>query len=150
MANKDRLFIGNDKNTNEPIYLYKHSWDCGWYWGMGYLGNSNCHFHFDSYLKDGKYDVSDHLSQSPFTQADWWILRDLFVQAYALKAAAEVYCHGGHQTHKAFELWDLRNPAKAEDLNKDLENILEAIWGFVSAVHKRITLTEEEQNINSI
>ena len=39
------IFIGI--NNDEKIYLSAPSWDCGWYWGFGYLGNKNCHYHVD-------------------------------------------------------------------------------------------------------
>ena len=29
------------------IALRRPSWDCDWYWGFGYLGNRDCHFHLN-------------------------------------------------------------------------------------------------------
>lgn len=128
----ERVFIGKSIDRQEPIYLSKHSWDCGWYWGFGYLGNNNCSFHFESYLKGDKYKVTDHLSDSIFTQDDWWILRDLFIQAYALKKAAEVYQYGGHQTSEPGITDLIKNPDKAKELNTDLEKVLNQIWKLVA------------------
>ena len=45
-----KIYIG--KNNDEKIYLSPPSWDCDWYWGFGYLGNKNCHYHFDGLSKD--------------------------------------------------------------------------------------------------
>ena len=33
--------------TREIVYLDGFKWDCGWYWGGGYIGNRNFHAHFD-------------------------------------------------------------------------------------------------------
>ena len=40
--------------SGENIYLRKHTFDCGWYWGFGYVGNYRCHHHFETFLKDAK------------------------------------------------------------------------------------------------
>ena len=46
-----RWYLGkmrrNLSGSNERIYLEDFKWDCEWYWAGGYLGNENCHFHFD-------------------------------------------------------------------------------------------------------
>lgn len=65
---KAKVFFGIDKNTKKRIYLNKPTFDCGWYWGFGYLGNNNLHYHLDSYqtkehsfkLEDGSYK---HISE---------------------------------------------------------------------------------------
>jgi hypothetical protein len=103
MQNFNKILLGKIKSDagtfadGENVWLEKHKWDCGWYWGFGYLGNKNCHFHFDSllYINDGKgsvkYCASDLFESTNISDSDWWIIRDLFVQAYALHKAAEVY-----------------------------------------------------------
>ena len=66
----------------ELLFLTKHTWDCGWYWGFGYIGNRNCHFHFDSLLENHKL-ASELFSDTNISNEDWWVIRDLFKQAYA-------------------------------------------------------------------
>lgn len=134
---------GTSIADGEVVYLEKHRWDCGWYWAFGYLGNRNCHFHFDSllYIKDGnggvKYEASDLFSETPITDKDWWELRDLFVQAYALRKAAEVYRYGGHQTSRPGVADLIRSEEMEARLNKDLEKVLDTLWDFVcKAVQK--------------
>ena len=53
-------FLLGINHDGEYVWLEKESWDCGWYWGFGYLhtySNNRCpersrdlnsHFHFDS------------------------------------------------------------------------------------------------------
>ena len=36
MNTEDYYLIGKD-NTGKRVWLEKPSWDCGWYWGFGYL-----------------------------------------------------------------------------------------------------------------
>lgn len=122
--------------SGEFIWLSKHKWDCGWYWGFGYVGNKNCHFHFDHllYVRDSKGNgallASELFTETCISDADWWVIRDLMVQAYALKAAAEVYRYGGRQTTLQGVTDLIRSPDMAKTLNDDLERVLTKLWEF--------------------
>ena len=118
--------------SREPVYLEGFKWDCGWYWGGGYIGNKNFHAHFDGafldtpdirghvlgnfvtpwtkledYRKDGAVVVSNGCSVwedittflddvPPHISANWWRIKDLYKQFYALRQAADVFQYGGH------------------------------------------------------
>ena len=136
-----KILLGKMKSNvgtyadGQNLYLEKHKWVCDWYWGFGYIGNKNCHFHFDSLL----YNVngiqhplaSDLFEKTNITDNQWWVIRDLFVQAYALKAAAEVYRYGGHQATKPGVTDTIRSPDKAASLNQDLSNTLDILWAYI-------------------
>ena len=115
----------------EKIYLTSHTWDCDWYWGMGYIGNKDIHTHFNSeFLSNNDY-LSEHI-ESVFTDSEWWVIRDLFKQAYALKECAAVYRHGGHQTTKK-GLTDVIQSKTMEDrLNADLKAVLDKVWYYMT------------------
>ena len=117
----------------ENLYLSKHNWDCGWYWGFGYIGNSRSHFHFESlFYINGKHPTASELfEESVFTDKDWWVIRDLFKQAYGLQAAAEVYRHGGWQTTEKGITDIIQNSEKARVLNEDLKKVLDAVWALI-------------------
>jgi hypothetical protein len=57
----------------------------------------------------------------------------LFKQAYALKAAAEVYVHGGHQTTEAGVTDLIKSAEKAAQLNADLKVVLDKAWEYACA-----------------
>lgn len=125
----DRIYLGS--LHRERIYLTKHKWDCDWYWGFGYLGNSHNHFHISSMIKDASTsDILDHFDTSWITQKQWWILRDLFIQAYAIKDAAFAYRLGGHQTGDA-EPYRIKSEFMELALNEDLETLLNTIWDLL-------------------
>src|SRR5210317_1711148 len=130
-----RIYLGKIEGTG-PIYLSKHSWDCDWYWGFGYLGNKDCHFHISSLIDHpGHYDpewhqVTQHFNETWLNQDQWWILRDLFIQAYALKEAAAAFRHGGHQTQDA-DPWRIKSERLAKELNDHLETLLNSIWDLL-------------------
>lgn len=147
---QEKIYIGQIDNEN--IYITKHSWDCGWYWGFGYLGNRNSHFHIESLIcergHDGKYpstEITDIFTFPVFTQNQWWIIRDLFIQAYSLKATAACFRRGGHQSHKTDITAILKNTTvrevidnKIQDeklmetvLNEKLKLVLDTAWQFM-------------------
>ena len=111
----NKHFIGTDKQTNENIYLSAPSWDCGWYWGFGYLGNRYCHYHLSNYAKGRNIDMYNALKQdynlAPTLLTNLWQFCELAQTAYALKEAAEVLGRGGsHYTN---------NPCQDIIINKD-------------------------------
>lgn len=148
---KEKILLGilkADAGTSADgqfVYLTKHSWDCGWYWSFGYLGNRNCHFHFDSLLyikgKHGsvKYCASDLFSDTKITDKEWWVIRDLFVQAYALKKAAEVYKSGGHQTTAKGVTDIIKDNGMVIRLNNDLVKVLDKLWAYVSEAASKVS-----------
>ena len=87
-------------------YLEEPSWDCGWYWGFGYIHsytNNRCpemsrdiasHTHFDyEYLRNGNYNAFMDL-RSPFTEAEKWRILELMSTAYKLRESAALFGSG--------------------------------------------------------
>jgi len=146
----DKILLGKLKSgagtfaDGENIWLTKQEWACGWYWSFGYLGNSKCHFHFDSllYIKDSKgsvkYTASDLFESTNISDKEWWVMRDLFVQAYALQKAAEVYRYGGHQSTLVGVTDLIKDDDMAKRLNADLEKTLNTLWDYTcKAIEKK-------------
>jgi len=126
----DKILLGTI--DNERIYLSKHEWNCDWYWGFGYIGNRNCHYHLESLLPE--HDITKVFQDTKLTQGNWWIVKELFGQAYALKEAAQVYRCGVLSTHSPGLTDLLKSPEKAAILNKDLELTLDTIWDYLTKV----------------
>jgi|GEM_PF-2331276 len=112
LSNYSKILLGY--NDNQPIYLSPPSWDCGWYWGFGYLGNKNCHYHIDGLSKDKNlYDAFiEHFDDTlTVRKSDLWTLVELFSTFYSLKKTCEVLGRGGsHYTS---------NPCKDLIINTD-------------------------------
>ena len=111
-----KVMFGTRKDTGEVIYLTLPTWDCGWYWSFGYLGNKDCHYHLSSYqdkqhvftLADGgikllterrnkcMYDcLLEDYELNPKLVGSLWRFCELAQTAYALKDAAKVLGRGG-------------------------------------------------------
>jgi len=140
-----RIKIGNIKGHTKSVYLEKHSWDCEWYWGFGYLEARDMHFHFSEVVPNqsgGKELVFDFgcddktvIELEP--GLDGWILMELFQQAYALKNVAEMYhtgCAGadmlsnmGIGSYRSKE----SNKKIAKKVNAELKRVLDDVWEYV-------------------
>jgi hypothetical protein len=140
--NNKRVFFGTRKADNSRIYLTLPTWDCGWYWSFGYLGNNKEHYHLSGYqkkdhflkLEDGSfklltearnlhmhdvlmvdYDLNPKLSDS-----NLWKFCELARTAYSLKETAEVFGRGGSHitTNPCAEL--IKNPELVKKINEEL------------------------------
>lgn len=107
----------------ERLYYQAPSWDCGWYWGFGYLSNSRTHLHLNSFcqgrnLRDGLRQEFSHLA---LPEKELWTFCELAMSAYTLKETAELFTRGGSN-------YTLNNPVrellsckeKAEHINQKL------------------------------
>ena len=139
----DKIYLGKGGEYGENLWLEKHKFDCGWYWAFGYIGNKNLHMHINALIDHPTgynpdwTNVSEQFESTWLTQAQWWIVRDLFISAYALKECAAVYRHGGYQTDKAAP-YRVINAERAEQINSDLEKLLNNIWDFLSEARAKV------------
>jgi len=154
LSNYEKVLIG--VNAGQKIYLSPPSWDCGWYWGFGYLGNKNCHYHVDGLTTHEWYDTEKgcfrserlnmfdgfrkHFGDSfQITNADLWTLCELFETFYTLKKTAEVLGRGGahYTTNPACDL--IKNPAEVVRINEIvLPQIFEEIYRVLNNAPARL------------
>ena len=121
---KKIFLLGSDaEGTN--YWLEEAKWDCGWYWGFGYVetytNNKNPHLskdieshsHIDSSFMGQmqKYDFEKKCSinseyvhnifdaptlvETTFTEKEGWQLSELFKSFYMLKQSAGMFRNGG-------------------------------------------------------
>ena len=98
-----KLLLG--KHDGENIYLTRPSFDCEWYWGFGYIGNRNHHYHLDGICKGENINFRDALLKhfgSSFVvkdSNDVWKFAEIVLTIYTLKRTAELFHLGGsHMT----------------------------------------------------
>lgn len=126
LSNYSKMLLG--QNDGQNIYLSPPSWDCGWYWGFGYIGNNNCHYHLEGLKKIDTYDFEakkfntkivdlhtgliEHFGDTlKIKTSDLWSFVELVETAYHLRETAEILGRGGsHYT---------TNPCKDLIINKE-------------------------------
>ena len=130
---KDCYLLGRDK-YDDLIWLEAATWDCGWYWGFGYIevytrqsdpANSkdiSSHSHWDGLLgkQDDKYlhHINQVLKESVLTDSESWKLSDLMQSFYTLKKAAEVFKNGGSHLTTTDNPNIIKSPSMVETINK--------------------------------
>ena len=132
---KDAYLVGINEQ-GENMYLEAASWDCGWYWGFGYIEtytnnanpekshDINSHSHWSSLVgQQERYDLGKqcfvksnyvhHLYDNTdivatvLTEKESWELADLMQSFYTLKDTAEIYHSGNsHLTNTDIDLKD--------------------------------------------
>lgn len=97
-----KVFLGVSVE-NERIYLDPPSWDCGWYWGWGYIGNSHLHYHLSSMFKKTNMHtgIKEHFKTFAITNDnDLWTFCELVRTFYYLRETSDVLTRGGsHYTN---------------------------------------------------
>lgn len=139
--NKKIYLLGADAEGTK-YWLEAPSWDCGWYWGFGYVEtytnndypnrsrDINSHQHFDDlFLNNPKVNAFDafreFFKETTLDQKEIWLLIDYMYSFYTLKKAAEVFGTGySHMTEKA-KLSEVQNMEMAKEIN---EKMLPAIF----------------------
>jgi len=129
---KDVFLIGRGKDGCH-YWLEAPSWDCGWYWGFGYIEtytldmcpsrsrDISSHSHFDvMFLRGPKngYDMfKDFFEETVLDDKEIWTLIELMQTFYTLREMAEL-CHrgGSHYTTNPIQTL-LQDTAEEKKLN---------------------------------
>lgn len=149
----------------ESIYISAPSWDCGWYWGFGYLGNKNCHYHLGGIAKERQnlfdalkshFDNDSHIFKN---EGLTWRFCELVQTAYSLKKTAEVLGRGGshYSSNPLAEL--IKNSAEVERINKivlpaifdEIEKTILSLMDFCDFLKSKdghYVLTDGHYNLN--
>ena len=102
---KQYYLLGKDKE-NEKIWLCEAKFDCGWYWGLGYVQSFNqcgtdieMHTHFDSLFLNGEKCCinlfEEYFSETTITRDEAWKLLELMQTAYTLRRYSDLLHTGG-------------------------------------------------------
>jgi hypothetical protein len=133
-----KIYLGTVKEGfkdlgGEKIYLYKHSWDCSWYWGLGYIGNKDLHTHFEYVFLRGssEYSLPNIFSHTKLNQNNWWAILEMFSSAYKLREVADLYYRGGSHITTNLCKDKLQDKELSDRINKDLELVLNRVWKYI-------------------
>lgn len=158
---KKVYLLGADPN-NKWIWLEEATWDCGWYWGFGYLetytnhrkpsmsSDIRSHQHFDGFLwgKDKVYDFdkktfvcdeyhhhwneSSLITATTLSKEESWQLSDLMKSYYTLREASDIF-HSGSSHLCSVKGCDLISQAMYDEINKVLmPRIFEQVYKILT------------------
>ena len=129
---KKNYLLGTDQNGRK-LFLVAPSWDCGWYWGFGYIETYTnnrhpersrdiaSHNHFDSLFgtKCNLYDGFKRIiKDSTLSDNELWMLVDYMKTFYCLQETAEILKRGSSYYAEKAKLDIVKDEAYAERINK--------------------------------
>ena len=96
--------LGIRKEDDKKVYLKKPTFDCGWYWGIGYVetfrrNDIHDHQHFDSlFLSHNIYDgFKDYFKEITLDDKEIWTLLELMQSAYTMRKYSDMlHSKGAH------------------------------------------------------
>ena len=111
---KDIYLLGAD-DEGTMYWLEEPTWDCGWYWGFGYIEtythnlcpdlalDINSHGHFKCLSNDNRTNLYDGFKKkfqhTPLANNEIWLLCELMKSYYTLRDYADMcYTGGAHYT----------------------------------------------------
>ena len=129
--------LGTSTEWDGDVFIKRPSWDCGWYWGFGYLNRWNerkrdidFHTHIDHEFginKDGRlfnwYEgMQEVLDQGDVFENDKqrWQFLEIVKTIYNLKMTAEVLGRGGSHYASNPLSDEIYNPIEVRRINEDL------------------------------
>lgn len=129
--------LGTSSHFDGDVFIDRPTWDCGWYWGFGYLerwndrkGDIDFHSHIDHEFgtnKDGRrvnwYEgMQELLDQGDVfvDDHDRWKFLEIVKTIYNLKMTAEVLGRcGSHYASNPLSD-EIYNPIEVRRINEDL------------------------------
>ena len=144
---KKYYLLGVDKYGNKR-WLEEAHWDCGWYWGFGYVEtftnnrrpelsvDISEHTHFDSLFlhKCNAFDKWNELFRgSVLSEKDIWQLLELMQTFYTAKEwSATIYQGGSHYTKNSLSA-TIKNDEEYNRINKIvIPAIIDKVYDLLS------------------
>ena len=104
-TNSTDMFLLGVTKDKARIYLARGSWDCGWYYGFGYIKTFepqySSHSHFDGFNEGKNQDLRSAFleffkgGKLTITAKETWTLCELMQSFYQLQNIASLYHNGG-------------------------------------------------------
>jgi hypothetical protein len=122
-ATMKKFYMG--KHDGDKCYLAVPSFDCGWYWGFGYVQSRNMHTHLN-WLNNGKnQNMFDSIKEFfgdtlVIDDKKLWQLCEIATTIYTLKNAAELFYRGGSNYTKNPNHNKLQDMALCNHINDTL------------------------------
>lgn len=152
---KSYYFLGQDA-YGENYWLEQANWDCGWYWGGGYVetftNNRNpeksrdvsSHQHFDGLFFKGPEHGFDKFrklfgypavtgGRTPYLDSEVWKICELMKAFYLARNYSDmIYCGGAHYTNNPVaEI--IKNEAEYKRINNEvIPAIIEALYKIMT------------------
>lgn len=140
---KKNFFLGLNKN-GEKMWLVAPSWDCDWYWSIGYINiyqqnwmpskakDILCSTHFD-YVFPSYNSFIDEFDNTPFTKDEKWEIYEYMKELYILRKYSDMMYNGGaHITIGSKTLQE--NEENYKEYNRINNILIPNVWKELEAI----------------
>jgi len=138
----NKVFFGIHKESKERVFITKPTWDCGWYWSFGYLGNKDWYYHLKGYTNGRNINMYDALMAdyelNPTIERNLWTFCELAETIYTLGESAEIFKRGGsHYTNNpCAEL--IKKPDWVDEINNViLPQTMQTLWDLIQQLNDK-------------
>ena len=127
-----KVFLLGKAEDGTLYWLEEAKWDCGWYWGFGYIeaytNNKNpnmardieSHEHADHFLSEWFTEWNGskpRLVEKTFNDKEGWELTELLQQFYTLRQTAEYFGRGKENCANT-SIPDYKKPELVKEINE--------------------------------
>lgn len=135
---KDYYLIGKGKD-GELYWLEEGSWDCGWYWGIGYVEtferfdrDISSHQHWDN-LFPTKDKFDDFFEETVISEKETWIILELMKSIYTARNYSDMIHIGGSHYTSNPNKEDIKNDTEYKRINEVvIPKLLESVYAILS------------------
>ena len=106
VRNEEKNYFLGINSNGDKMWLLAPSWDCGWYWGLGYINTYQqnwmpskardvlCSTYFD-YVFPSSDIFIDEFNDTPFTKNEKWKIYEYMKELYILRKYSDMMHNGG-------------------------------------------------------
>lgn len=134
---KNIYLLGKNKEGHK-MWLEEASWDCGWYWGFGYIEtytnnetpelsrDIESHQHFDElFLKKEIFNsFKNTFEETPLSDNEIWELLGYMKEFYVMRDYSDLLHSGNHITEKAKNIKEEKHKETNESEYNRINKIL--------------------------
>ena len=141
---KKVYFLGLNAN-GDKMWLETPSWDCGWYWSIGYVKSYQqnwmpskardiaSHNHFDCLFPVWK-DFVECFENTPFTKDERWKIYEYMEELYTFRHYADMMNYGGVGVTEGSNALKKEEDDNVKEYNRINNILIPNVWKELEAI----------------
>lgn len=141
---KKNFFLGLNKNGGK-MWLEAPSWDCDWYWGLGYIKiyqqnrmpskarDILCSNHFDYVFPSSDIFINE-FNDTPFTRNEKWKIYEYMKELYTLNHYADMMHNGCAHITEGSKTLKEEQKNNIKEYNRINKILIPNVWKELEAI----------------
>lgn len=126
-----KFYLLGINQEGKKVWLQEATWECGWYWGIGYVeifnknySDIDSHSHFNYMFLDLGKDIPEafdgYFTETTLNDKEKWQLLDLMESLYICREYADFLKHGAYISSESKILELIKNDDERRRINEEL------------------------------